>query len=263
MRRIGCLAVLLVWASSCVLPTEGAWARDGGFSGAGGRLGAAARAAALDPWTWAPLVGSAVLSIEDWDEDASRWAFEDNPIFGSPRRANRQSDEMRSILRWLEVGTTLAVPAGPGGGGWGQAKLEQLVSLGIASNGTNAIYNGLKRAFGRRRPDGEDQLSFPSGHAAGSTASAAWIRGVAPGLGWRPEVEQGVNLVSRGLALGTSLARVEAGRHYFTDVLAGAALGNFLATLVQGALLAEGPVRVTARMDPELESFQIGVNLRF
>lgn len=203
------------------------------------------------------------MSIEDWDEDASRWAFEENPIFGSARRANRQSDEMRSILRGLEVSTTLLVPAGPGAGGWGRAKLEQLVALGIASQGNNLIYNGLKDAFGRRRPDGLDQRSFPSGHAAGSSASAAWVAGVAPGLGWGTEAETGVAVVGRGLALGTAWARVEAGRHYVTDVLAGAALGNFIAGFVQGALQGEGPVRFIARAGPELDSLQIGLRIGF
>jgi len=41
---------------------------------------------------------------------------------------------------------------------------------------------------------------------------------------------------------GTSWARVEAGMHYPSDVLAGAALGHFIAAVVNDAFLGERPV---------------------
>jgi len=38
-----------------------------------------------------------------------------------------------------------------------------------------------------------------------------------------------------GVAVGTALARVEAGKHYLSDVLVGYALGNFVASFMQEA----------------------------
>lgn len=64
----------------------------------------------------------------------------------------------------------------------------------------------LKRALHRTRPDASDNLSFPSGHTALATVNGA--------AGWR-----------YGLTVGVGWGRQAAGRHYATDVLAGAGIG--------------------------------------
>lgn len=79
------------------------------------------------------------------------------------------------------------------------------------------IYTGaLKYSVGRQRPDGSDQLSFPSGH----TSAAFTLATVADRhCGWK------VGVPAYLLASGIGLSRVEKNRHYLSDVLAGATLG--------------------------------------
>ncbi len=91
---------------------------------------------------------------------------------------------------------------------------------------SNLATNGLKLVVGRAWPYqriGASSLkpfsgrrSFPSGHA--TTAFALTV----PWLMYYPRVE---TLVLASLGLGTALVRVADDYHWFTDVLAGAAIG--------------------------------------
>lgn len=69
----------------------------------------------------------------------------------------------------------------------------------------------LKRVVHRTRPDGSDQLSFPSGHTALAAVNAR---------GWRWSVTANV-----------AIGRQMAGKHYLTDTLGGFALGAGLGRL--------------------------------
>jgi membrane-associated phospholipid phosphatase len=78
------------------------------------------------------------------------------------------------------------------------------------------IVQGTKYATGRERPDGSDQLSFPSGHSA-DTFTFATV--VAHYYGWKWGAS------AYGLAGLVALSRVELGKHWASDVVAGAAIG--------------------------------------
>ncbi|MCK5786135.1 MAG: phosphatase PAP2 family protein [Candidatus Sabulitectum sp.] len=79
------------------------------------------------------------------------------------------------------------------------------------------IVQTLKFATGRTRPDGSDNRSFPSGHAAGAscTATVLWSR-------YGPEAGIPLSLI----ALYTCLSRVNLGKHFPSDVVLGAAVGT-------------------------------------
>jgi membrane-associated phospholipid phosphatase len=74
---------------------------------------------------------------------------------------------------------------------------------------------GLKMAVGRTRPDGT-QYSFPSGHASTTFATATVLQ---RNLGWR------VGIPAYGVATYVAASRIQAKRHYVSDVAFGAALG--------------------------------------
>lgn len=96
----------------------------------------------------------------------------------------------------------------------GMEETGQMLSEGLLlTYGTVGI---LKLATGRERPDGSNARSFPSGHAAGTACVAAivWDR-------WGPEA--GIPVAA--LAGFTALSRITLGKHYPSDVIAGAALG--------------------------------------
>lgn len=73
----------------------------------------------------------------------------------------------------------------------------------------------LKRTVREERPNGSDDLSFPSGHAAGAFSSAMFVH---KRYGWKPAI------VPYAMAVVTGWSRVHAKAHYWHDVLAGAAV---------------------------------------
>ena len=114
-----------------------------------------------------------------------------------------------------------------------------------ASGGLTSL---LKQAVGRERPDGSNNNSFPSGHSTGAFSCAALGGQNVKALSlpqWQEYTLRGGFLV---MATGTAWARVEAKKHYPSDVLAGAALGNFVSRFIydsfmglDGALNRRGP----------------------
>ena len=99
--------------------------------------------------------------------------------------------------------------------------LEAAASMGAALG----ITEGLKQAFPERRPDGSDDRSFPSGHTSVSFAAAASLQNR---YGWK------VGLPAQLVAAFVGFGRVEARKHHWYDVIAGAAIGEASGFLITG-----------------------------
>lgn len=208
--------------------------------------------------TWVPLVGAGVVSIDDWDREISDWARENTPIFGSTERAIDGSDNLKTATTVAMVGTALAVPNGRGAWEW---KPERLV-LEIGTIQLNNFATlGLKNLTGRERPDGSDDQGFPSGHSSQAFARATLAcRNIdqIPSLSnsWRFTLKT----TFRVIAAGTAWARVEGGKHYPSDVLFGAALGNFVAIFVHDAFL---PAATNTRFNAVLGRREMSFSVAF
>lgn len=190
----------------------------------------AVTSAVHSPGTWVPALGAAL--VVPWDRRVSRWAARETPVFGSRQRALDASDHLRTASHVGMAATALLVPReGEHFGG----RLQRLLweeGGAIAATGVTSV---LKRVVGRERPDASDDLSFPSGHATRAFAYQAMsmrnLRSSDLGAPARP-----ASAIALGaLAAGTAWARVEGGVHFPSDVLAGAAIGNFIAQLVNDA----------------------------
>ena len=222
----------------------------------GGRWKRATMNALTSRGTWVPLIGAGVVSIDDWDGEISDWAIENTPVFGSTEDAIEASDNLKSATTFAMVGTALAVPNGEGAWEW---KPERLLLEFGAVQVNNLLTNGLKSATGRERPDGSDNRSFPSGHASQAfTRATLACRNVdqIPSLsnGWRVTLKTSFRVI----AAGTAWARVEGGKHYPSDVLVGAALGNFVAIFVHDAFLpADSKTRLNATFSRKEISFSV------
>jgi hypothetical protein len=82
---------------------------------------------------------------------------------------------------------------------------------------TEALVQPLKFATHRTRPDGSNHLSFPSGHAAVTFATATVIE---RHLGWRKSV------LGYAIASYVAASRLHDNQHYLSDVVFGAAVGS-------------------------------------
>ena len=85
-----------------------------------------------------------------------------------------------------------------------------------------AVTSSLKLLVGRKRPGGGTH-SFPSGHTSAAFAAATLINDNSGGA---------LGVSAYGLAAMTGYSRMEARRHYPSDVLAGAAIGILSAEIL-------------------------------
>jgi membrane-associated phospholipid phosphatase len=81
---------------------------------------------------------------------------------------------------------------------------------------TQLFVQGAKFAVGRQRPDASNSLSFPSGHAASTFATATVLQ---QHFGWKAGVP------AYTFASFVAASRMASSKHYFSDVVVGAGLG--------------------------------------
>ena len=126
------------------------------------------------------------------------------------------SDVVRAAL----VGAAIGVPVVEGDD-------DGAVQAGLSMGAAFLVTEGLKQTFPSMRPDGSDNRSFPSNHTALSFAAAATLH-----------ERQGdeVGIVAHVAAAFVGVARVEARKHRWGDVIVGAAIGE-----LSGRLLTRRP----------------------
>ncbi len=129
-------------------------------------------------------------------------------IFSLPSKA----DSIRVLGDYLQI----ALPAYAFGRTYGLDDQEGLtqMSLGVASN--LALTQLIKKTTLQARPDGSNRLSFPSGHTSAAFQAASFIH---KRYGWEKAWPHYI------AASVVGYSRIESKRHYFRDVVAGAALG--------------------------------------
>ena len=209
----------------------------------GGNVADAALSAARSPATWLPLAGAAVLTLGDLDQDLSDWGADHAPLFGSD--ADSVSDDLRRITRAVWLLSALAAPSenllDKAGG-----LTVDLVALSLERGVTDVV----KNTASRRRPDDSNDRSFTSGHAGGASAAATLARRNLDYLAMPRWLDGSLRVGLHGVALGTGWARVEARKHHVTDVLAGYAVGHFVAAFVQDTFMRSATPVVAVRFLP-------------
>jgi hypothetical protein len=104
----------------------------------------------------------------------------------------------------------------------------------------------IKFAAGRTRPDG-GRFSFPSGHTSGTFASATVL---ARHFGWK------FGVPAYGVATYVAASRVQANRHYISDVIMGAAIG-----VVAGRTVTIGKHGQAFEISPSLTPGGVGFTI--
>lgn len=117
-----------------------------------------------------------------------------------------------------------------------------------------------KEATDRTRPDGSDDESLPSGHISSASAFATLANRNLQSLSLSKTNRTLLRVGFTTLAAATGWARVEAGRHFPSDVLVGYALGHFISAFFNDAFLGldqkEGP-QIT--IEPSKNSLIVGI----
>jgi membrane-associated phospholipid phosphatase len=248
----GLVLALILTAATGITPSN---AGQGRFWPGKERWRDAFRRAARDPVTWAPAAGAAVIGLGDWDAGISEWATREAPVFGSSRNALDWSDDLRTATHITMLGTLFLVEEPERS--WKRG-FRRLVVQHAAAVATTTLTSGIKAATDRERPDRSDRESFPSGHGSRSFSYAASGRRNLQDSHLSRGARAGLGVTITTLAGGTAWARVEAGKHYPTDVLVGAALGNFVTVLINDAFLGMEPnIQVGVHLEKDESSFVV------
>jgi len=223
-----------------------------------------------DPWVHAPLTAAAAAGwlIPEHQKGVApcRWCERDsegadtlNGLDAAVRRAWRWEDRNAAKMAMLAPMAALAITHGGVRDGFGKDALIVLEATAITGALTQAAKFGLRRerpwAHHGEPPPGEElgsaesNLSFFSGHASATFALAASTGAVASIRGYRgaPWI-WGAGL---SVAAVTGYLRIAADRHYFTDVLTGAAVGVAVGVAVPYLLHR---AREPENAGPELEA---------
>jgi hypothetical protein len=236
--RTGIVFLLFSVSAGCgTLPDGHGWGQQATLLPGWDRIRSAAWNAASSPHVWAPVGAALLLQIDGADEAISEWAVEETPLFGSNQKATDASDALNAFSFVMLGATALATPSGDSPGEWSASKLKGTaveLSAPLLASGTTEL---LKSAVGRTRPNLENDRSFPSGHTSTAAANSLLaIRNTDHLLipGWaKTTLKTGFAT----LPYATGWARIEGGHHYPSDVLAGAAIGNFFGAFVNDAFM--------------------------
>jgi hypothetical protein len=147
-------------------------------------------------------------AIRPWDRTISRHSRDTSTAMGDVGLA--------SVL----VGTAAVGVFAPGDGREGAEERWNICEAMVVDIGATSL---VKDAVGRHRPNSSTGTSFPSGHVSAAFGAATLIdRNSGHALGIPAYV----------VAAATAVSRVEARRHFPSDVLGGAALGTLTAGVV-------------------------------
>jgi membrane-associated phospholipid phosphatase len=252
LRNLCPLSLLLFGLHGCAtLPNGRSWGEDATLAPGWKRVGESALHAATSPWVWAPLAGAAVTQIDDADRKISNWARRETPVFGSQQNATTWSNNLRSASVAADAVTVLLTPSGEFGTAWAVDKLKGYAVDVAAATVAVESTAGLKRAFPRMRPNDSGNDSFPSGHAA---TSSAYTRLAMLNLDSTPMSDTARDALDAGLQVinfGTAWARVEGGWHYPSDTLVSIAIGNFCAQFFNDTFLGLDSSRARLSFAPQ------------
>lgn len=228
-------AITLLADGCTTLPLGKGWGANATIRPGWERVRQSAVDAAKDPWVWAPAAGALAFQINSFDRKTSDWARENTPIYGSIENAERWSDNLRATCGFIMAGTLIATPSGADTSDWLENKLRggmvELAAIGATSLTTTV----LKKTTGRTRPNGANDESFLSGHTSSAAVSCQLAKTNLDSIDIKNGARLATDIGLDATVIGTAWARVEAGAHFPSDVLAGMALGNFFSRFVMGA----------------------------
>ncbi|MHC4737292.1 MAG: phosphatase PAP2 family protein [Planctomycetota bacterium] len=255
--------VLFVTGCGGTLSNGRGWGEDASLDVDGERIWRAARKAFFDPGTLIPLAGAAVFAIDDLDEQTSNWAVKHNPIYDSADNARDYSDDLKDILEAEAIVTALLTPSGEDSEQWCKAKLKgglvELAAFGVTVGATDI----LKEVTDRQRPDKSGDNSFPSLHTSRAFSAATLSNRNLKYIEMNDTLRTGLQITNTVMASGVAWARVEGERHYPSDVLFGAALGNFLTNFILDAFMNLPEDEVELGVYPNRDGVVAGVSFRF
>jgi membrane-associated phospholipid phosphatase len=231
-----CILGLLL-SSCCTTRTHHLLGEDATIKPGIDRISGSAKEAFLAPKTWVPLAAAVLIAATNNDSKIQEWAKENKPIFGSTNNAIEFSNHFVRTTTLIYIGSLVIAPGGNQLPAWLLNKAKGFTVGASAIFTTQLLTSELKTISGRERPDKSEKRSFPSGHTAAVSVNTILTSRNIEHLDLNPFIEGSLDIAFTTMTLATGWARIEGARHYPTDILIGAALGNFVGAFINDAFL--------------------------
>lgn len=231
---------LLSCTSCSILGKKGKWGRDALWPIRGSKIKEAFIKNATSAHVWVPLVGAGAVHWLGYDKKISKSQVQEKAIYTTPKNTSYWSDEFNKILLYEMYASILLTPSMPEDDSltkYAASKVKGGLVVNFASSSSRFSRDVLARYFKRERPNKIDSLSFPSGHSAEAGSRNMLISKNLDTMDMNPYLRTGIKVVNTGMASGTLWARLEGERHYPSDILAGYAVGSFVAGFVFDSLM--------------------------
>lgn len=173
-----------------------------------------------------PLTVSLASMISGFDDVIKDYSQSQHPLFHNTSDANQISNQLRDFLKYQALGMMLLTPDSSGRYTFhnlGNRMLDFITGYAITINLTYL----LKHSTSRMRPDHSDRFSFPSGHTSSAMFYAVYSGNQTEDLKKHSSVRNFIKIESFLLASACGWARIEANKHYFSDIMGSIAVVNF------------------------------------
>lgn len=239
--RLSLLLLSVLSCSSCSLFTKkGKWGRDAIWPIKGSRIKDAFIKNAKSPHVWVPLIGAGAVHWAGYDKKISKSQVQEKALYTTPKNTSYWSDQLNKILlyeMYASILLTSSMPEDESLKQWAWSKTKGGLVTNFASSSSKFSRDVLAKFFKRERPNQLDNLSFPSGHSAEAGSRNMLISKNLDHIEMHPYLRTGLNVGNTIMATGTLWARLEGERHYPSDILAGYAVGSFVAGFVWDSLM--------------------------
>ena len=257
------LITSIILTSCSTTGAQRVWGEDANIRPGWDRVGKSAADAALAPETWVPLATAVLIAATNSDAKIQDWAVNNTPIFGSITNAANYSDYFVKASTWIYITSVIITPGRDQMPAWLLNKSKG-TAVGISAIlSTQILTQGLKTLAGRKRPDGSDDRSFPSGHSSAVAVNTILTSRNIEYLHLNPYIESSLKIALNTMTLATGWARIEGNKHYPTDVLFGAALGNFIGGFINDTFLGRYAADIKFTTSITRNSTSLNLFIRF
>ncbi len=231
------LSLLLLLSGCGTLSNGKRWGEDVTLRPGLNKVGTSASNALTSPAFYLPAAAALLLQVEHADSRISDWAREHTPVYGSNRKAEDRSNDIRSITAYIMYSTMLATPSGNEPVPWGTSKAKGILVQYGAVGVSHFFISNLKDVTGRDRPTHIDDRSFPAGKTPSATAFTTISYRNIDTMNLSPPVKTTLNIGLYTILAAEGWSQVEAGSHFPADVLAGISIAYFITACLNDSFM--------------------------
>lgn len=239
------LSICLFNVTACSLFTKkGNWGKKALWPLSGSKISQAFKKNISSPHVWAPAAAAGVIYFSENDKKLSEDVHEKNRVFQTEKNSSHWSDQLADVLMVEMFVTPLFTASADEEGGltnYVANKVKGYTVIGLATRAADYTRDRIADTAKRQRPNKVDYRSFPSGHSTQAGSRNIVVSRNLDAIPMDNRLRIGLKSINTAMAGTLIYSRIEAHRHYASDVLMGYSLGAFMTGFVYDSLMNWDP----------------------